>query len=92
MSRWKADVSASFVRRWGKSPAELGITDKTPTCPDLWELDNGDLAVIGMDLTEAYRDRLPARMSVGQDERLVVIPRKVLIMAKADIPDAGPRQ
>jgi hypothetical protein len=89
MSRWEANADASFARRWGKSPAELEITDNTPTCPDLWELDNGDLAVIGRDLTDAYRNRLPAGVTIGQDERLVIIPRKMLIMAKADIPDEG---
>lgn len=86
--RWEADSSASFVRRWGKSAAELGITDNRPSCPDLWELDNGDVAVIGRDLTHVYADRLPAGVSVGDDERLVIVPRSLLITAKADIPDA----
>jgi hypothetical protein len=54
----------------------------------LWELDNGDLAVIGRDLTEAYADGLPEGVSVGPDERLVIVPRSLLITAKADIPDA----
>ena len=86
--RWEASASASFVRRWGKSPTELGLTDNNPSCPDLWELDNGDLAVIGRDLTDAYADRLPVGVSVGRDERLVIVPRSLLIMAKVDIPDA----
>lgn len=86
--RWEADASASFARRLGKSPTELGITDNNPSCPDLWELDNGDVAVIGRDLTQAYENRLPAGVSVGQDERLVILPRTLLIMAKTDIPDA----
>lgn len=86
--RWEADPGASLVRRWGKSPVELGVSDNRPSCPDLWELDNGDLAVIGRDLTDVYADRLPEGVSVGGDERLVIVPRSLLISAKADIPDA----
>ncbi|OXM43958.1 hypothetical protein [Amycolatopsis alba] len=85
--RWEADASASFAQRWGKSALELGMTDDTPACPDIWELDNGDVAVIGRDLTEAYRDRLPAGVSVGRDERLIIVPRTMMITAKVDIPD-----
>lgn len=86
--RWEADRTASFKRRLGKSAAELGATGGTTTCPDIWELDNGDIAVIGRDLTTAYAARLPADASVGADERIVVIPRRMLIAAKPDIPDA----
>jgi hypothetical protein len=85
---WEADPSASFVRRLGKSPIEIGITNDGPTCPDIWELDNGDIAVIGRDLTDAYRSRLPDEVSVSDDEQLIIIPRGLLVAAKADIPDA----
>ncbi|WP_261986470.1 hypothetical protein [Actinomadura sp. HBU206391] len=33
-------------------------------------------------------DRLPAGVGIVHDERLVVIPRNMLIAAKPDIPDA----
>lgn len=85
---WEADASASMSRRLGKSAAELGATGGRDGCPDIWELDNGDVAVIGRDLTTSYRDRLPASVSIAADERLVIIPRSMLIAAKADIPDA----
>ncbi|MEU3019007.1 MULTISPECIES: hypothetical protein [unclassified Nocardiopsis] len=85
---WEADPTAELAQRLGRSPAELGNTDKATGCPDIWELDNGDIAVIGRDLTEAYAERLPAGATVAQDERLVIIPRSTLISAKADIPDA----
>ena len=85
---WDADPAAGFRRRLGRSAAELGDTGGTTTCPDIFELDNGDIAVIGRDLTEAYAGRLPADASVGDDERIVVIPRRMLIAAKPDIPDA----
>jgi hypothetical protein len=71
----------------GKSAMELGSTSDDPTCPDIWELDNGDIAVIGRDLTGNYTHRLPNGVSVGHDERLVIIPGIMLRVAKADIPD-----
>ncbi|MET9794822.1 hypothetical protein [Nocardiopsis alba] len=85
---WEADPEANMARRLGRSPVELGNTDKVSGCPDIWELDNGDIAVIGRDLTDAYTERLPAGAVIAKDERLVVIPRNTLISAKADIPDA----
>jgi hypothetical protein len=86
--KWAADSSASFVRRFGKSSHELGQTSGNSSCPDIWELDNGDVAVIGSDLTTPYEGRLPEGVSVDPGERLVIIPRKTILAAKADIPDA----
>lgn len=89
MSRpWEADPAAIMKRRLGKSPAERGDTDNIDGCPDIWELDNGDIAVIGRDLTEIYENRLPEGAAIARDERLVVLPRNTLTAAKADIPDA----
>jgi hypothetical protein len=85
---WEADTNARFQRRLGKSALELGTTSASPSCPDIWELDNGDIAIIGRDLTAVYSGRLPADASIGSDERLVVIPRSTLVAAKPDIPDA----
>jgi hypothetical protein len=85
--KWEADSSASFVRRIGKSSHELGQTSGNSSCPDIWELDNGDVAVIGSDLTMSYEGRLPEGVSVDPGERLVIIPRRTILAAKADIPD-----
>jgi len=85
---WEADPSASLSRRLGRSAAELGQTSGGSGCPDIWELDNGDIAIVGRDLTAAYAGRLPAGMTVAPDERLVVIPRAMLVAAKPDLPDA----
>ena len=88
MSRpWEADPGTSFKRRLGKSAMELGATNSGPECPDIWELGNGDIAVVGRDLTGTLGTRLPDGVSISSDERLVVIPRRMLIAAKADIPD-----
>ncbi|MEW2623916.1 hypothetical protein [Streptomyces sp. NPDC048106] len=87
MSRpWEADPGTNFKRRLGKSALELGVTNSGPECPDIWELENGDIAVVGRDLTATLGTRLPDGVSISGDERLVVIPRSMLIAAKADIP------
>ena len=83
---WEAAPDARVRRRLGKSAAELGYTKTTKTCPDILELDNGDVAIVGRDMTDTLA--LPDDVSVGPDERLVVIPRGMLIAAKPDIPDA----
>lgn len=85
---WEADPSALFTRRLGKSAKELGHSDGRDDCPDIWQLDNGDVAVIGRDITDAYRHRLPDGVLLSSDERLVVVPGSMLSAAKADIPDA----
>lgn len=83
---WDADPDTTFLRRIGKSPQELGVTTDDADCPDMWELANGDIAVIGRDLTGSLGGALPPGVSIGADERLVVIPRAMLIAAKPDIP------
>ncbi|WP_046502281.1 hypothetical protein [Streptomyces odonnellii] len=85
---WEADPSALFERRLGKSAEELGNSKTEDECPDIWRLDNGDIAVIGRDLTSHYAPRLPEGVALAADERLVVIPGNVLSAAKTDIPDA----
>lgn len=85
---WEADPAASFVRRLGKSAADLGNSQGDDDCPDIWQLDNGDIAVIGRDLTSPYTARLPEGVRLGEGERLVVIPGNMLSAAKPDIPDA----
>ncbi|MGC4806472.1 hypothetical protein [Micromonospora sp. DT233] len=86
--RWEADISAELTRRWGKSSHELGNTSGDGSCPDIWELSNGDVAMIGQDATEEYLSRLPQGVSIDPGERLVIVPRSTMIAAKADIPDA----
>ncbi len=76
-----------FVKRIGPDPHEHGVrTAACRGCPDIWELDNGDFAVIGIDMT-AEADNLPPTAGCGPDERIVRLPRNLLINAKSDIPD-----
>jgi hypothetical protein len=79
---------ASLRRRLGKSSHELGQTAAESSCPDIWELDNGDVAIIGQDMTTSYQARLPEGVSIDAGERLVVIPRATIVAAKPDIADA----
>ncbi|NUS55858.1 MAG: hypothetical protein HOV66_13530 [Streptomycetaceae bacterium] len=85
---WAADPTARLVRRLGKSAAELGQTGGREGCPDIWELENGDIAVIGRDLTSEYAQRLPDDVNVAADERLVAIPGALLRAAEPDVADA----
>ena len=76
-----------FTKRLGPDPHANGAkTSGGYGCPDIWELDTGDFAVIGEDITAAAM-QLPASASCGPDERMVRIPRKTLVLARADIPE-----
>jgi hypothetical protein len=87
-AKWEADVNANLLKRLGKSAHELGITGGNAGCPEIWELDNGDVAIIGTELTMSYKGRLPEGVRIDPGEGLIVIPRSTIASAKADIPDA----
>jgi hypothetical protein len=76
-----------FVRRLGLSPRERGSLNNA-TCPDVFELSNGDFAVIGTDMTDELELRLPRDAARADYERIVVVSRETLLAAKRDIPDA----
>lgn len=77
----------NFLRRIGPDPHENGA--KTPAldgCPDIWELEDGDFAIIGVDITEDAKPVLPTTAGCGWDERVVRVPRRILVGARAAIP------
>ena len=76
----------SVVRRIGLSPRERGSSTDI-SCPDILELDDGQFLVIGTDVTDTARDRLPSDAAMADYERAVLITRSTLVRAKADIPD-----
>ena len=77
-----------FIRRLGPDPHENGATTVAlKGCPDIFELESGDFAIIGVDITESSAKHLPGSASCGPDERIVRIPRKTLVLAKSDIPN-----
>ena len=78
----------TFVRRIGPDPHANGArTVGCCGCPDIWELENGDFAVIGIDITAATIANLPPTAGCGPDERIIRLPRNLLVNAKPDIPD-----
>ncbi len=77
-----------FKRRLGPDPHAGGAhTRALLGCPDIFELDTGDFAVIGRDVSPRAAAELPPGATCGPDERIVVIPRRTLVLAKPDIPD-----
>ena len=77
-----------FKRKLGPDVhAEGAQTRALQGCPDIFELDSGDFAVIGIDITEKAKSHLPTTATCGPDERIVLLPRTTLVLAKSDIPD-----
>jgi hypothetical protein len=77
-----------FLKRIGLDPHVNGAQSSgCDGCPDIWELDNGDFAIIGIDITAAAIAKLPPTAGCGPDERIVRLPRNLLVNAKRDIPD-----
>ena len=76
-----------FKKRLGPDPHANGAQSVgCQGCPDIWELDNGDFAIIGLDMS-ALTGQLPPSANCGPDERMIRVPRNVLVAAKRDIPD-----
>jgi hypothetical protein len=76
-----------FLRRLGTDPHAGGAKSAGGSgCPDIFELESGDFAIIGIDITERAKRKLPATAGCGSDEAIVLVPRKTLIGARADIP------
>jgi hypothetical protein len=75
-----------FIRRLGvQSSATLQQCAGGRACPDILELADGDFAIIGKDITE-FAGHLPAGSGCGPDERLIRIPRALLVRARSEIP------
>jgi len=77
-----------FLKRLGPDPhADGARTVALHGCPDIFELESGDFAIIGQDITEVAIGELPPTAGCGPDERIVRIPRKTLVLARRDIPN-----
>ncbi|MEU6842658.1 hypothetical protein ABZ930_12425 [Streptomyces sp. NPDC046716] len=75
------------VRRIGDPPRLRG-SRTGETCPDIFELSDGNFAVIGTEATETLRRWLPMGTAPADHERIVVVSRDTLVRAKRDIPDS----
>lgn len=92
LSGWTSPIAfmitlPTFVRRLGKAQASFSCVS-LDACPEILELSDGTFAIIGKDITAESHTRLPAGVGCGPDERVVVIPRSLLIQSKRDIPNA----
>ena len=76
-----------ILRRLGPQPDAARCAGGR-TCPDIFELTDGDFAIIGQDITPQTIPALPADAGCGPDERIVRVPRRTLVQARADIPVA----
>ncbi len=77
-----------FSHRLGPDPHENGNQSVAcDGCPDVWMLQDGDFAIIGITITEEARAVLPPSANCGPDESIVRVPREILMRAKKDIPD-----
>jgi len=77
-----------FKKRIGPDPHANGnMTGGARGCPDIWELEDGSFAVIGHRATNRLQALLPPTASCGDDEEIVIIPRRLLVGAKIDIPN-----
>jgi hypothetical protein len=77
-----------FHRRLGQDPHANGAQSVgCRGCPDIWELEGGGFAVIGIDITDKAAGKLPSTAGCGPDERIIFIPRNLLVGAKTDIPN-----
>ncbi len=72
-----------ILRRLGPGPLPCA---GGRTCPDLFEMTDGDFAVIGRDITQQTLLALPSDAGCGPDERIVRVPRRTLVLARNDIP------
>lgn len=74
-----------FVRRLGLVPGAARCPGGHG-CPEILELASGDFAVIGTDITAEAVGSLPEGSGCAPGERVVRIPRRVLVLARRDIP------
>lgn len=76
-----------ILRRLGPNP-DATRCQGGQSCPDLFELTTGDFAIIGQDITAETVPSLPRDAGCGPGERIVRIPRRLLVSARCDIPAA----
>ena len=76
-----------FIRRLGQSGRRQCMTGHH--CAQILEMVDGDFAAVGLDITEEAIGAIPPGPGVGPKERVVRIPRRVMVEARPDIPTAA---
>lgn len=73
-----------FIRRLGQNKQCEG----GHYCPQFLEMEDGDFAAVGPDITdEAIQKMLPGP-GIGPNERAIRIPRRVMIAVRRELPAA----
>jgi hypothetical protein len=85
--RPRIGAAVKIKRRIGVPPQERGSLSGE-TCPDVFELSDGQFAVIGTEATTALKAMLPRRRELLDHERIVIVNRETFVRAKRDIPDS----
>ena len=75
-----------FKRRLGSEA--LAVCEHGHLCPQILELNNGDFAAVGVDITADALPAMPPGPGVGPNERVVLLPRRVIVEARRDIPES----
>lgn len=75
-----------FLRRLGEGDHAHCVTGYH--CPQILEMSCGAFAVVGVDITEEAKDFLPPGPGIGPNERMIKIPRHVIVAARAEMPDS----
>ena len=85
----RPEGTASIVRRVGTPPRDRkGMKcGSTVDCPDVFLLDSGDYVIIGRDVSSSIS--LPEDAGCSANERVVEVPREVMLAAFRDILDSG---
>ena len=76
-----------FIKRLGQNGREQCSTGAR--CPQILEMEEGDFAVVGPDITAEAAGALPPGPGIGPKERMVKVPRRVFIEARPEIPAAA---
>jgi hypothetical protein len=77
--------ASSIARRVGLPPAARGSATHC-TCPDVFELQDGNFAIVGTDRTAELTGNLPPDAGVAPYEKIVVITRETFLAAATDLP------
>ena len=73
-------------RRVSAHPADMGFTKMLKgICPDIFETETGDFLIIGRDVTSIVEPEIPADAVISNGERVVLIPRDLLVSAVDNI-------
>jgi len=75
-----------FIKRLGGNAVNL--CESGYHCSQILEMTDGDYAAVGLDMTNEAIPAMPPGPGVGPNERVIRIPRHVMIAARVDIPAA----